>query len=210
MTGRYAFRTGWFHNELKREEPLCIAHLTVGQVMKQAGYATGITGKWQLPGSYGDYGFDEHFLWVENSKEFTGPVETENHQVPGRTARYWHPCMVGNGKLYQSTAQDYGPDLSLAFMDDFAARHRNEPFFLYYPMVLTHGSWDFDRNQISFLPTPKLDAAGRRVPGQSEPAFRANVEYMDYQMGELVRILERLGLRGNTLHLMTSDNGTAG
>jgi len=210
MTGRYAFRTGWFHNDLRGNTPLAREHLTIGQMMKNAGYATAITGKWQLPGSYDEYGFDEHFMWLEFSDQFTGPVEKENHQVPGRTARYWHPCMVRNGRLYPTTDRDYGPDLSLDFIADFAARHRRKLFFVYYPMVLPHGSWDFERNRMGHLPTPKLDPTGRRVPGKSEPTFRANVEYVDYQMGELVRILEKLDLRENTVLLFTADNGTAG
>ncbi len=210
MTGRYAFRTKWFHNDLKTSDPLSKEHLTIGQVMKSAGYATAITGKWQLPGRCEDHGFDEHFMWDETSKEFTGLVEKEDSPVPGRTARYWNPCMVRNGKLIPTTGKDYGPDLSLGFIDEFATRHRNRPFFVYYPMVLTHGSWDFDLDRMGFLATPRLDASGRRVEGKSEHTFRANVEYMDYQMGQLVRNLERLGLRENTILLFTGDNGTAG
>lgn len=210
MTGRYGFRTGWYHNNLRTKEPLAKSHLTIGQVMKNAGYRTAITGKWQLPGAYEDYGFDEHLMWVESKEGFDGPVEQEGHQIPGRTARYWHPSMSRNGKRVRTTAKDYGPDLSLEFCHDFAARNKERPFFAYYSMVLTHSSWDFDLNRAGWLATPRLDAAGHRVEGKSEHSLKANVEYADYQAGLLIKELERLGLRENTVVMFAGDNGTSG
>lgn len=209
MTGRYAYRTQWFHNQLKLNEPLCEKHLTIGQALHRAGYATAITGKWQLPGTYAAHGFDEHLMWVERTKEFDGPVEQEGHLQPGRTARYWHPCMTHNGKLVRTSAGDYGPDLSLDFISDFMARNRTRPFFVYYPMVLTHSSWDFDLNRAGYLAAPRLDSSGKRAAGKSEHTFRANVEYLDYQMGRLTAALDRLALREDTIILFTGDNGTS-
>ena len=80
MTGRYGFRTRWFHNDLKdRATPLSQNNVTFGQMMKQAGYATAICGKWQLPGTYEQHAFDEHCMWNSNGRnpdpEFKGPIE---------------------------------------------------------------------------------------------------------------------------------------
>ena len=110
MTGRYGFRTQWFHNDMKVNEPLCAKHLTLGQVFQKAGYATAIAGKWQLPGKFAQYGFDEHCMW-KNLKDggFDGPVEQKGHSLPGRPARYWHPAIVRNGEQAGDRARRLRP-----------------------------------------------------------------------------------------------------
>ncbi len=223
MTGKYGFRTKWFHNDLKdASTPLSDGHLIFSQMLQQQDYATAICGKWQLPGTYEEYGFDEHCMWEAGGRSpfpgFDGPIEqwddargrVPSGLVPRRAARYWHPQVSLNGKHFKTTADDYGPDIFVDFLLDFAKRKRDEPFFVYYPMALTHKSWDFDRNVAGWLPTPKLDAQGNRVPGQSEPGLKSNVEYMDYLMGRIERELTELGLMENTVLFITGDNGTSG
>jgi arylsulfatase A len=78
------------------------------------------------------------------------------------------------------------------FAFDFIARHRDKPFFLYYPTVLVHGP---------LLPTPDSP------PGAKRPRTEL-VTYLDKQMGKLVEELERQKLREKTIILFTSDNGT--
>ena len=63
MTGRYGFRTGWYHNKNRPAAPLYEHHLTIGQAMQQAGYATAVAGKWQVAGTPKRYGFAKHCLW---------------------------------------------------------------------------------------------------------------------------------------------------
>ncbi len=219
MTGRYGFRTGWFHNEMKpgpreRGGNLAETNRTFAHLLKQAGYATAICGKWQLRGTMVEHGFDEHCMW-EKYEGFNGPVETaklkgQRGTFSGRAARYWHPAVVRNGKPLPTTDKDYGPDLFVDFLLDFAKRHKDGPFLVYYPMCLTHRSWDFEANRSGYLPVPELDAkgnpTGRKVPG----SLRSNVEYTDHLVGRIVRGLEKLGLWENTVLLFTGDNGTAG
>ena len=215
MTGRYAHRTRWYHNNMKPEGTAGLfarEHLTIGAMMRAAGYRTAIAGKWQLPGEPPDYGFDEHFLWEDvPSFPFDGQREGPSMAVPGRAARYWHPSIVRNGTPVKTGPDDYGPDLFAAFADDFAGRGGDRPFFLYYAMLLPHISWDFERNRHDYLPPPALDAAGNRIPGKrSPPTLRANVEYIDALIGRIEAALKQRGLLENTIILFTSDNGTAG
>jgi len=214
MTGRYAFRTHWWHNDMKPtgKEPhadLSEHNRIFAQVLKEAGYATAVCGKWQLHGDEEAYGFDEHCMW-EKWDGFDGPVEQEGQSLPGRAARYWHPAIVKNGQGVPTKATDYGPDLFVEFLLDFARRHKDRPFLIYYPMCLTHGSWDFEAGRRGYLPVPELDAdgqpTGRKVPG----SLKSNVEYADALVGRIVRGLEALGLRENTILFYTCDNGTAG
>jgi arylsulfatase A len=219
MTGRYGFRTGWFHNNLKpapneKGGNLGKDHLIFAQLLKRAGYSTAICGKWQLRGTMAEHGFDEHCMWAKHPK-FDGPVEADGLNgkrgaLPGRPARYWHPAIVRNGKGVPTTEKDYGPDIFVDFLLDFARRHKDGPFLAYFPMCLTHKSWDFEANRSGYLPVPELDAkgqkTGRKVPG----SLKSNVEYTDHLVGRIIRGLDGLGLRDNTVFLFTCDNGTSG
>ncbi len=101
---------------------------TFGQLLQQAGYATGITGKWQL-GQERDLpqrlGFSESCLW----------------QHTRRPARYANPGLEYGGVAKDFTNGEYGPDLVNDFAIDFISRHEAEDFFLYYPMMLTHSPY---------------------------------------------------------------------
>src|SRR5438876_2276642 len=119
MTGQYNVRNyiqfGLLHPEA----------ITFGNLLKQAGYATGIAGKWQLSHGFdgpGKFGFDEYCLW----------------QLTRRPPRYANPGLEINGKEIDYKKGEYGPDLVSDYVLDFIARKKNQPFFLYYPMMLTH------------------------------------------------------------------------
>ena len=138
-------------------------------------------------GSHADSaGFDEFALW----------------QYTERGKRYKAPTIHYSGKEPQVFPDDYGPDLFTAYIEGFFERHRNEPFFLYYPMALTHSP---------FLPTPdhedyeSLDPASARSDARY---FASNVTYMDAIVGRITAKLKALGLDQRTLVLFTTDNGT--
>jgi len=189
MTGRYNFRNYKAFGYLDPEET------TFGHVMKRAGYATMIAGKWQLNGIYHDWprcqdntrpfetGFDEYCLWQLTKTKQVGE-------------RYWDPLIEQNGKVLNETLKGkYGPDIFCDYICEFIARNKTEPFFVYYPMVLTHSP---------FVHTP--DSREREVRGQ--PAFADMVAYADKLVGMIVDKLEVEGVLDNTIVLFTGDNGT--
>jgi len=126
MTGLYNVRNYVNFGTLPRSQT------TFANLLKKAGYVTGICGKWQL-GQETDaprhFGFDESCLW----------------QHARRPPRYANPGLEHNGKELNFTKGEYGPTLVNDFALDFITRHKAEPFFLYYPMILTHDP---------FQPTP--------------------------------------------------------
>lgn len=215
LTGRYGFRTGWYHNGMKPADDspqanLALANLTFPQLLRSAGYATAVCGKWQLNGTAAQYGFDEYCLW-QTYPDFDGPRETAvDGRRSGRTARYWHPAIVENGAPLRTADVDYGPDLMADFLLDFARRHRDQPFLTYYPMLLPHVAWDFARERQTWLDVPAVDAAGHPTGQLQRGSFQDNVEYIDRLIGRIVAGLDALDLSERTIVLFTADNGSQG
>lgn len=182
MTGKYNFRNYTVFGSLDPEET------TFGHIVRKCGYATCVAGKWQLYGggsgtSPEQAGFDEYCLW----------------QVKNRGSRYADPTVLENGTLRENIEGKYGPDIFCDFISSFIEKNKDKPFFVYYPMALTHGP---------FEPTPDSKDWGKKTKRKDTKHFADMVGYMDKIVGRIVRKLDELGLRENTLVLFTSDNGT--
>lgn len=172
ISGRYPFRTGGLHT-VGAEQP-------VAKLLKQAGYVTGMAGKWrQMGGMPSDWGFDEY---------------CSDNTAGGW---YWKETYIKNGQTINASKGAYNPDIIQEFTIDFIRRHKSQPFFFYYSMHLAH-------TPIMRTPASPVDEKGQDV------LYEDNIEYMDKQVGGLVEELEKLGLRKNTLLIFAGDNGTEG
>jgi len=214
MTGQYGSHNGVFHFPGRRGGPdprgpadQIVNHVTFAQVLKARRYATAMTGKWQLSGKVPtlvhEAGFDEYCMWayahnLPEGVEHTGGWEG---RVGSKTSRYWHPSLVKNAEYVPTEKDDYGPDLFTDFLIDFARRHKDGPFFIYYPMALTHAP---------YYSTPTSDPNEVEKFKHTQEKFKENVEYTDRLVGRIVEALEELGLRENTILFFTGDNGTGG
>ncbi|MBI5767202.1 MAG: sulfatase-like hydrolase/transferase [Verrucomicrobia bacterium] len=181
-TGRYAFRTGGITNMSWRpggpgaksadERP-------VARVLKEAGYATGMAGKWRQVGETPkDWGYDEYTT------------------DPTAGGWYWqttHQQHTGEKTVPEGT---YAGDVVHQFAVDFMRRHKDQPFFFYYSMHHVHGP--ILRTSDSAKDTTDIGKL-----------YNDNIAYMDKQVGAVVAELEKLGVRDNTLVIFTADNGTA-
>jgi arylsulfatase A-like enzyme len=227
LTGRYPFRTGWYlHHDAalysgggfdsKRE-------VTIARALRDAGYVTGMAGKWQVNNLYDEpdairqHGFQESLVWpgsIDNDQvdpEFRGRFQEAIRNADADflqeatrkiESRYWDPVMLRNGRREVAKGK-YGPDEYQAFAFDFLARHRDQPFFFYHSVVLAHGS--SAAHAITTTPDNR-----ERPPATDKEAYAAMVRYADRQVGDFVRQLEKLGLRDNTLVFIAADNGTEG
>ena len=158
---------------------------TFANLFREAGYATAVVGKWQLQGGAEGvkaFGFDEHCLW----------------QLDRRPSRYRNPGLEVNGRQVDYVNGEYGPDVLNAYALDFISRKKDGPFFLYYPMVLTHDP---------FEPTPDSPNYGRK-PGEKQANFSDMVSHADAEIGKLLDALAKAGVRDDTLVLVVGDNGT--
>ena len=185
MTGRYPFRfkAGWGSFPKNEEKH------SIGQVMKDAGYATAVAGKWQMtllkkdPEQPSRLGFDAWsvFGWHEG-------------------ARFHSPMIYQNGKVREGLKGEYGSELYVKFLSDFMEHSQKEgkPFFAYYSMALAHDVTDDLKWQVPY------------APGKDRwMNYGEMITSMDEMVGKLVTTMNRLNLRENTLVLFTGDNGTA-
>ncbi len=160
---------------------------TFGHLFQEAGYATCITGKWQLGGGWEGpkhFGFDEYCLW----------------QLNRRPERYKNPGLEINGKQVDYTQGEYGPDIVNDYALDFITRCKDKPFFLYYPLMLVHSPYQATPDSLDYN-----DLSGKK---ESQAHFADMVSRMDQMVGQIVARLEELKLRENTLILFLGDNGT--
>ena len=185
MTGRDGVRNYVNFGTLDKSET------TFGTMLKDAGYATAVAGKWQLHappnGSLPeDSGFDAYCLW--------------NFPGTGRE-RYWNPSLNQNGTILDTSVEDYGPDIVSDFLVDFMEENHDRPFFVYYPMILVHNP---------FPETPDSEPATKEEGefGKGLKNYRDMVAYADKMVGKLVDAVDRLGLREKTIFIYTADNGT--
>ena len=193
MTGKYNFRNYIGFGLLDPSEQ------TFAHLLRDIGYVTGVAGKWQLYGNARqrelaqrggatpqEAGFDEFALW----------------QFIERGSRYKSPTVHYVDNEPELFPDAYGPDLYTSYIEGFFERHRDEPFFLYYPMALPHDP---------FLPAPghpdyeSLDPTSARSDAKY---FASMVNHMDLLVGRITESLHRLGLDRRTLVLFTIDNGT--
>lgn len=182
LTGKYPFRFGrvpW-GSFPKAEEKT-----TFAQVLRRAGYATMIAGKWQLT-LLGDDPRHPHRLGFEEFDLFGW------HEGP----RYYDPMIYRNGVVRDDTKGRYGPDLYVESLIDFMERKRSQPFLAYYSMALCHEVTDDLKEPVPHGPHGRYDS------------YVEMVEAMDRCVGRLIGALDRLKLREKTLVLFVGDNGT--
>ncbi len=195
LTGQYPFRHGWTnHFDVPRWGSGCHfdtdLNASFAKVLRGAGYATAIAGKWQIddfrvePEALDKAGFDEWCMWTGGEG---GNPKSNN--------RYHNPY-VHQATRSRTRKGKFGPDIYCDFLIDFMRKNKNSPMLLYYPMCLTHSP---------FVPTPdEPNASGKKA------RYEAMVRYADKLVGRLVGELDSLGIRDNTIVIFTTDNGTSG
>jgi len=212
MTGKYNFRNYIGFGLIAPDE------VTFGHLFSSAGYKTCIAGKWQLH-SYNppdempearstgqkieDAGFDEFCVW-------------HPHHTEEKGSRYKSPIVYENGEFLENMEGKYGEDVFADYIIDFMERNRDDPFFVYFPMALTHrpleptpDSPEFD----DFVP-PSNETLGARTWAKLEDwddearYYKDMVEYHDKVIGRVNAKLEQLGIAEDTLVIYVGDNGS--
>jgi arylsulfatase A-like enzyme len=181
MTGRYNFRTG-VCDVFRKATLMDPAEVTVAEVLRGAGYATGIFGKWHL----GD----------DAERQPNAQGFDEALSFPGAAMRqYFNPELLHNGA--KEKRNGYCMDIFTDAAIGFIKKNRARPFFVYLPANLIHTPLQVDEE----LAVPYL------ALGPSTSKVYGMLRSVDNNFGRLRAALKELRLEENTLLLFTTDNG---
>ncbi|MBI1310535.1 sulfatase-like hydrolase/transferase [bacterium] len=190
MTGRNYYRTGVIHTS-RGGAKMHSDEVTIAEVLRDAGYATGIFGKWHLGDTFPmrpqDQGFGSSL--VHRSGGIT--------QTPDQPNSYFNPLLWRNGEPVRS--QGYCTDVFFDAALRFIEEHREQPFFAYIPTNAPHTPLEVADTYVQDHLNKGLDETTARVYGM--------VQNIDENFGRLLQRLDALGLRGNTIVIFMTDNG---
>ncbi|MEM6912312.1 MAG: sulfatase-like hydrolase/transferase [Verrucomicrobiota bacterium] len=182
LTGRHFWRTG-VHGVHGATDFLHLDEITVAEVLREAGYRTGMWGKWHSGKTDGyfpwDRGFQEAFM--------------------ARLYRYEDNVGMFNGQARQTAG--WTPAVLTDFAIEFLSRETSQPFFGYLSYLSPHGKWA----------APEEYVAPYRRAGFTENSAKlfGMITHFDHHIGRLMGAIDELGLRDSTLVIFLSDNGPA-
>ncbi|SDR70373.1 Arylsulfatase A [Polaribacter sp. KT25b] len=224
MTGQHTGHTPIRGNKQLVEDkegqvPLPKNSVTIAEILKDAGYTTGMFGKWGLGFGEGDpnnQGFDEFYGYNDQKLAH----------------RYYPPYLNHNQKLDSLKGNDwthkvtYSPDKIRDHRLQFLEDNKDKPFFAYIPLVLPHAEIISPNDSIfkmydgKFKETPftadnkyTSDYGPNIVPHEYAPCDKPLATYasmitrIDAYVGEVIAKIEELGLTENTIIMFASDNG---
>jgi len=184
MTGRYYLRTGVYNTRFGGDT-LDPRETTLPQVLQKSGYSTGIFGKWHL-GRYAaqhpmNRGFDETLIFTQ-----------------GHTERYFYPDQLEHNRR-PVAARGYVTDVLTDAAIQFIHRRGSKPFFLYLPYNAPHSP--------NYVPSRYTERYMKMGVPIGDAEIYGMVERIDENIGRLLGVLDKEGLRENTIVLFLTDNG---
>lgn len=191
LTGRYALRLG-IHDTVGGVSILHKNETTIADLLGQAGYATGIFGKWHLGMSY-PYsprfrGFQETFIHggggIGQLEDYFG-----NDHID---ATYWR-----RGEEVKS--EGFSTDVLFSRARDFISENKKKPFFCFISTPATHKPWQ-SHPEVAERITER-DGDSKTLP------LLSMIENIDDNVGRILKQLDDLGLRENTLVILATDQG---
>jgi len=229
LTGRYPQRNGTYdmfrndlvdYDHLYSKEEYAVSWEMLGgmdtrevlipRMLRQAGYVSGIFGKWDLGQLHRflplQRGFDEFYGFTN-----TG-IDYWTHE------RYGVPSMRRGNTPTTEDKGTYATDMFRREALRFITKHKERPFFCYVPFNAPHGASNLQR------PRPGTQAPLeyiRKHYGQYDPKdadsrrakrmrYMAAITYMDEAIGQILKVLTEQGLQDNTIVIFLSDNGGSG
>ena len=204
-TGRYQPRFGYEYNTSGRDTVVGLPtdERTLADMLGDAGYATGLVGKWHLGKSEQHHplnrGFDEYFGVLAGGTSYIDSRKEGVQSWPARNA----PTTRGDGNAIfdgfeQVEVEEYLTDVFADRAVDFIRRHKDERFFLMLTPNAPHTPLQATTEYTERY--ADLEPQGRRI-------FAAMVSSIDDYVGDVVAELRANGLEENTLIVFTSDNG---
>jgi len=215
MTGRHTGHARVRGNGNDAQSSLTDKDLTMASMLKRAGYATALCGKWGLgaavPGNQGlpnEQGFDffygylsqvqahnyfPDFLWRNKERdELQNVLKAKPHTLRS----------ISTKKL------QYSPDLVRDEAFKFVKERRDQPFFLYWATTIPHANNELKNATGNGQEVPDLGIYADRPWPEQDKGQAAMITRLDSDIGRLFDLLSELGIDDRTLVLFTSDNGS--
>jgi arylsulfatase A-like enzyme len=189
------------------------ADLTVAEVLKRAGYATGLIGKWGLgerdsEGAPWRQGFDEFYGFLNQTHAHNHfPDHLWRNDRRETLANDLVPVGGAPGAGYATKRLQYAGDLFFAEADAFIRRHRDGPFFLYLALVVPHANNERSRELGDGQEVPDYGPYASTPWPNATKGQAAMITRMDEGVGRLLERLRELGIDRRTLVMFSSDNG---
>ncbi len=214
MTGRFSLRTG-IRDTYNGGATMAANEITIAEMLKQAGYKSGIFGKWHLGDNYpsrpNDQGFDESVIHLSGGMGQVGDITTYYK----RDKSYFDPILWHNGKT--ETYEGYCSDIFAEQAIKFIEKNQQKPFFCYLSFNAPHTplqvpdkyyqmyknidpSAGFENDDRPFVEMTEKDKESARK-------VYAMVTNIDDNVGKLLQKLNDLKIAKNTLVIFMTDNG---
>ncbi len=189
--------------------PLEPDDVTVAEVLQDAGYATGLVGKWGLgePESTGvpnRQGFDRFFGYLNQGHAhnyYPDYLWSDQRKVTLKGNE------LGPMENVSSKTETYSPDLMIREAEAFLDSHKDGPFFLYFASTLPHANNERGRAEGNGMEIPSDQPYSDKPWPQPQKNHAAMITRLDGDVGRLLKKLEDLGIADETLVFFTSDNG---
>lgn len=231
MTGKHPGKAAVRNNKEHKPEgqwALPTSEPMMSEMLKGAGYTTGAFGKWGLGPPLSDAdpiarGYDRFFGYncQRHAHSYYPDYLWSDRE---RVTLANDPAVRGHGKLKDEEdpsdpanyarfrGEDYAPDHILDAAKDFLRSSKDRPFFLYYPSVIPHLALhipeaELEQYEGQFPETPYPGGKGYTPHFKPKAAYAAMITRLDRSVGELLDLLDELGLADDTIVVFTSDNG---
>ena len=213
---------------LEGQRPLPDNEITIAQMVKSAGYVTGIVGKWGLGAPHTNSiptkkGFDFFFgyncqrqahtyypihLYKNERRVYLNNDTIAPNTLLDKGADPLNPDSYKNFNL-----KEYAGDLMFKELTGFVEDHKRDPFYLYWATPVPHAPIQAPQRWVDYYvrkfgdEKPYTGDMGYFPHRNPHAGYAAMISYLDEQVGLLVQQLKELGIYDNTLIVFTSDNG---
>jgi arylsulfatase len=214
MTGRYSLRTG-VRDTYNGGAMMASSEVTIAEILKEAGYTTGIFGKWHLGDNYpmrpADQGFDESVMHLAGGMGQPGDFTT----WPRRDSSYFDPVLWHNGKMqkYKGYCSDIFGGEAISFIEN----NKERPFFCYLSFNAPHTPLQVPEEYYNIYrdmdPSAGFGKDNNPFPVMNEKdkedarRVYAMVTNIDYNIGRLLEKLDELKIAQKTVVIFMTDNG---